>query len=396
MRLLFSLLFVLFFLKSVFPQIESNLYLKDAVITGIKEDAKFLWVSTYGYGVFRYSKEEGIWYNYSTKSKNLGNDLLYNIEISKRYVWVGSDDGLYIFNRAKNVWSRKKFAVGGQWGNWIRSLCYDPKTGILWIGRFVDLTMLDVKRNKYKDINLTENADPRTNDIKVIKMDGDSLIWFGTESGLHIYDKKKSVNDKDAWTFINNKNGFNNDGDAVSISDILFEDNYVWISTDEFVTPQQPHFNVGGIYRFDRHKTWNEIYNQNGLPANGVYCLARSGNKIWAGVYAFDGVQKKDYGRGLVLIDKNTENVVPIDLNKLNIASAKVLCMYFDGKDMWLGTDRGLVKVVLYNPLAELDVRGKGTKIKKENTIRKEKKKINEKKKQPLKKVKDVNGDTSW
>jgi len=394
MKFLFFLFFTILFLKSVFPQIESKLYLEHSVITGIKEDSKFLWVSTYGYGVFRYSKEKGIWYNYSTKSKNLGNDLLYNIEISKRYVWAGSDDGLYILNRGRNVWNRKKFTIGGQWGNWIRSLCYDSTTGILWIGRFVDLTMLDVKRNKYKDINLTQNADPRTNDIKVIKLDGDSLVWCGTESGIHIYNKRKNVDEKDAWTFINNKDGFNNDGDAVSISDILFDGEYVWISTDEFVTPNKPRFNIGGIYRFDRHKTWDEIYNQNGLPANGVYCMERSGNKIWAGLYAFDGIQKKDYGRGVVLIDKSTENVIQVDLNKLDIASAKVLCMHFDGKNMWLGTDKGLVKIVLYNPLAELDVKGLNNLPNKKNILEHQRKKS--KSKQPIKKVKDVSGDSSW
>jgi frataxin-like iron-binding protein CyaY len=393
MKLLLSLFCIILLSLPIFSQIKSESYLDNATVTSIKEDKDYLWVATYGYGIFRYSKKEDTWFNLSTKSKNFGNDLLYSLAVSDRYVWAGSDDGLYIYDRKNGTWKHRKFAVGGQWGNWIRSLCYDSSQNILWIGRFIDLTRLDVSQNKYKDINLTENANPRTNDIKVIKMDGDSLIWFGTESGLHIYDKRKDIDDKNAWTFIDNKNGFNGDGDAVSISDFLFEGNNVWISTDEFITPQQPNFNIGGIYIFDRAKTWLEIYNQNGLPTNGVYCLGKSGNQIWAGIYSFDGNEKKDYGKGIVLINRFNENVTQIDLNKLNINSSKVLCMHFDGRNMWLGTDKGLVKVVLYNPLAELTL----SKTKKINNRVIPRKTVKKKKKtQPSKGVKAVKGDSSW
>lgn len=393
MKLLLYLSFALVFVGRILPQVESKLYLENAPITSIKEDKDYLWVATYGYGIFRYSKKEDAWFNFSTKSKNLEDDLLYSLAISDKYIWAGTDDGLYTYNRKKEEWKKKKFAVGGQWGNWIRSLCYDSSQNKLWIGRFIDLTVLDVDHNKYKDLNLTQNANPRTNDIKVIKLDGDSLIWFGTESGLHIYDKRKDIDDKSAWTFIDNKNGFNGDGEAVSISDILFEDNYVWISTDEFITPQQPNFNIGGIYIYDRDRTWQEIYNQNGLPTNGVYCLQKSGNKIWAGIYSFDGNEKKDYGKGIVLINRFDKAVEPIDLNKLDINSSKVMCMHFDGRDIWLGTNKGLVKVTLYNPLAEFSIE-KPNKPKAKTLPRKNIRKT--KKKKSTEPVKDVNGDSSW
>jgi ligand-binding sensor domain-containing protein len=393
MKYLLSLFCVVLFIQPIFSQIESKLYLENATITSIKEDKDYLWVSTYGYGVFRYSKKDDSWFNFSTKNKNFGNDLLYSLAVSDRYMWAGSDDGLYIYDRKEDTWKQRKFAVGGQWGNWIRSLCYDSTRNVLWIGRFIDLTRLDVASNKYKDINLTEDANPRTNDIKTISMDGDSSIWFGTESGVHIYDERKDIDDKSAWTFIDNKNGFNGDGDAVSISGILFEGKNAWISTDEFITPQQPNFNIGGIYIYDRAKTWLEIYNQNGLPTNGVYCMQKSGNKIWAGIYSFDGREKKDYGKGIVLIDRFNDMVTPIDLDKLNINSSKVLCMHFDGKNIWLGTEKGLVKLVLYNPLAEFTLK----KIKKVNNRIIPMKKLKSKKKgKPSKQIKDVKGESSW
>ena len=150
----------------------------------------------------------------------------------------------------------------------------------------------------------------------------------------------------------NKDGGFLEQGEAVSITDMLFEPSAVWFGTDEFITVKDPNFNVGGIYIYNRKSKWERISTNEGLPADGIYCLARTGNKIWAGVYSFDKREKKDYGRGLVLIDRNTLKVNPVDLNEIDISSSKITCLYFDGSNMWIGTDNGLSKVVIENPLA--------------------------------------------
>lgn len=53
-----------------------------------------------------------------------------------------------------------------------------------------------------------------------------------------------------------------------------------------------------------------------------------------------------------MLIDRNTLKVTPVDLNEIDISSSKITCLYFDGSNMWIGTDNGLSKVVIENPLA--------------------------------------------
>jgi len=308
--------------------------------------------------VYIYSESEDKWTEYSTKNGKIENDFFYTIAVSKEYVWAGAVDGLYTLDRKKDQWRKRKFAMGGEMGNWIRSLCYDSSQNILWIGRFQNLTLLDVQKQRYSDRMLTQNNDAKTNTIKVIKLDGDSLIWFGTESGVFKYRKRMNMEDRNAWQFLNNKNnGFLNEGDAVSITDILFEPANIWFGTDEFITRTNPNFNVGGIYYYDRYKKWGKIAREDGLPANGIYCLARTGNKIWAGVYSFDKGEKKDYGRGLVLIDRTTLRVTPVDLNEINISSSKIVCTYFDGVNMWIGTDNGLSKVVIENPLARWNLK---------------------------------------
>jgi len=352
-RFFLFILFITVISHSVFPQVQSQKYLKGASITCIVDAGNFLWIATYGQGIYSYDKATDEWSNYSTLEKNGLSDFFFTIAANKDYVWAGAADGLYIYSMKTRRWRKRKFGLGGEMGNWIRALCYDPSQNILWIGRFENLTRLDVRRQRFTDFVLTQGKDAKSDNVKSIRLDGDSLVWFGTESGVFKYKKKMNINNKNAWLYINNKDGgFLDEGNSVSISDMVFDPEKVWFGTDEFISYQNPNFNVGGIYLYNRGHNWERISINNGLPADGIYCLERTGNKIWAGVYYFDKKEKKDYGRGLVLIDRLSYKVTPINLNDINIESSKILCMYFDGMNMWIGTDDGLTKVLISNPLA--------------------------------------------
>jgi len=337
-----------------FPQIQSEIFLKGAAITDIDQEDGFLWVATYGQGIYRYSFDDGKWVNYSTKSGNIDNDLFYAVEVSKNFVWAASVEGLYTFTKKRERWDKRKFAQGGEFGNWIRSLRFDPEQNVLWIGRFRNITRFDLRSRRYNDINRIQGKDEKSNIIKSIELDGDSLIWFGTESGVHIYNKKKKYTDPNAWRYFSNKKkAFKEEGKTVSISNILFEGRNIWFGTDEFVTVGDPDFNLGGIYIFDRRINWDRIYKRDGLGGNGIYALCRIGNYIWAGVYEFDKQQKLEYGKGLYLINRVTQKVNPVDLNELNITSSTILSFHFDGTYLWIGTSEGLVKLKVENKLAE-------------------------------------------
>lgn len=369
-------LFFFFILSAfgvLFAQSESHLYLEGASITGIRKDGNSIWVSTYGQGIFQYNIKEDKWNNYSTKAGNLENDLFYNIAVNKDFVWAGSGDGLFTYDKKKNQWRKRKFAQGGEMGNWIRALYYDQSDNMLWIGRFKNLTIFDIDKQKFTDFDMTQNGDTKTNNFTTIKGDGDSLVWCGSESGLHIFNKKGNINDKASWSFINNNNGFNGDGDAVSIHDMLFENENIWFATDEFVTKEQPQFNIGGVYKFNRKLRWDRISKQNGLPAPGIYCLEKTGNYIWAGVYAFDKNKKKEFGKGLVYINRLNNNVTVVDLNNLNIISPTIQSLYFDGQYLWIGSDKGLVKLNFDEPLAKFNVQKSEQKKETEKPKRKRK-----------------------
>ena len=356
LRKIFFLFFILVFILTIpiCAQVKSEIFLKGAAITDIDEENGSLWIATYGQGIYSYSLKDGKWTNYSTNTGSIDNDLFYAIEVSKNYVWAASVEGLYTFTKKAGRWNKRKFAQGGEFGNWIRSLRYDPSQNVLWIGRFRNITRFDLRTRKYNDINRIQGTDEKSNIIKSIELDGDSLIWFGTESGVHIFNKKKKFNDPTAWRYFSNKKkAFNEEGKTVSVSNILFEGRNIWFGTDEFVTVDDPDFNLGGVYIYDRKINWDRIYKRNGLGGNGIYAMCRIGNYIWVGVYEFDKQQKLEYGKGLYLINRITRKVTPVDLNQLKITSSTILSFHFDGTNIWIGTGEGLVKIKVENKLAE-------------------------------------------
>lgn len=346
-----TLIIILSLLSQLLLAQELESYLTGKDVRDICNDGNNLWVATNGSGIFQFNYRMQEWHNYSTRNKKLKIDFFYTITASKKFVWAGSPDGLFIYNRKGKRWSKRKFAKGGQLSNWIRAVQYDPQINSVWIGRFKYLTKYDLKRRRFTDYDLTMNKNLKTNTIKVVKVDGDSLVWFGTESGLHRYDKTHDISNDSSLSFYDNDlNYFNGDGDAISVSAMLIEQNNIWIGLDEFVTKSHPNYNLGGIYKFDRKNTWTRYDARNGLKGNGIYDLEITGNYIWASLYQFSKNTKDIFGRGVALINRITDEVTMVNIDGL----PKVInSLHFDGKKLWFGTNKGLFAVDFTNKFVE-------------------------------------------
>ncbi|MDX1699300.1 MAG: hypothetical protein R3250_01720 [Melioribacteraceae bacterium] len=323
-----------------------EIYLQGKKITDIKNDGVDIWVATEGDGVYKYQKWNNKWINYSTATKKIRQDFFYCIEIGKRYIWAGSADGLYTFDKKRKRWTKKRFILGGQFGNWIRSLKFDRKENILWIGRFKYLSQFDLISKKYVDFDLTVNKNDKTNSVKYISMDGDSVLWIGVEAGIHKYVKGDSVFSTEYYSSKNNY--FLNSGDQVSITSILFEQNNIWFGTDEFITPDNPEFNVGGLFRYDRKIDWQRYDEYTNLNGSGIFSLELTGNYIWVSVYKFDWETKALIGQGINLINRKTLETRKIEND---LIPNTVLCLHFDGENMWLGTANGIRKINFTNAI---------------------------------------------
>ncbi len=341
---IFSLLF-----KNIFSQSQKiEKYLDGVIVTDIKNDRKDIWVASEGDGIFKFIHSKNKWINFSSSNRRLKQDFFHCIETSKRYIWAGSTNGLYIYDKKRYKWKRKLFRKGGQFGNWIRALKYDKKNKILWIGRFKFLTKYNLRRRKYYNYNLTINNNSKTNSIKSLFLDGDSLLWIGTEAGLHKFNKKGNLRKKRGLYFYDNKTNdyFNNEGKQVSVSAIISEQNNIWFGTNEFVTKENPDFNLGGLFKFNRNIYWTKFGTNNGLNGNGIWDLEIAGNYLWVAVYKFNPFSKKEMGKGLAIINRATNKIINVQNPPI---PNNVKSLLFDGKNMWLGTNDGLYKVPLYN-----------------------------------------------
>ncbi len=329
------------------PEFGIEQFLHGARVTDITSDGKNLWVSTDGNGIYRYSYDKDSWKNYSTKAKNLKLDFFYSISASKKYVWAGSTDGLFILNKKRNKWSKRKFGKGGQLGNWIRSLAYDKFHNVLWIGRFKFLSRFDAKKRRFSDYDLTIDGNEKTNTIKTIKVDGDSVIWFGTEAGIHKLRSSMKPDEKGAMIFIDNSNNnFESKAKSISFSAIVPEKKVIWFGLDEFVTKENPEYNTGGLYKYDRRANWERFDKHSGLPGNGIFDIAETGNYLWISTYEFNPNTKEQYGRGLALLNKKTETIKVINDERI---PNNIYAIFFDGSFLWLGSDTGIFRIDLRN-----------------------------------------------
>lgn len=343
-------IFILAYQIQIIGQITEIEYLLEGVrVTDIKNDSKYIWIASEGNGIFKYDNAKNTLVNYSSQTKRIKQDFFYCIEVNERFVWSGSADGLYIFDKRNNAWTSKKFSMGGQFGNWIRNLAFDKFSNKLWIGRFKFLSEYDLNSKKYKDYNLTINKNEKTNSIKSLYIDGDSVLWIGAEAGIHkLSINQKNYTENDFQFFSNKRNYFLNEGNEVSITKVLAEQNYIWFGTDEFITEENPEFNLGGLFRYDRGIEWEKFSEQNSMKGSGIFSLELTGNYIWASLYKFDPKSKEQKGVGIVLINRNTLELKEVHLDDL---PKSILCMHFDGNTMWLGTDNGLLKINLTNSI---------------------------------------------
>jgi len=335
---------------SLSAQDEFRRYLDNVEVLDISGDGSNIWFATNGGGLYKYSIMQDEWENFNSNN-GLENDFIYCVTSNPRYVFAGSIDGLFVLDQRTNRWIKRKFSKGGQLSNWIRSIEYDAEQNVVWIGRFLYLTKFDINSRRFIDYDLTINKDQKSNTIKSIALDGDSLVWFGTESGLHKYNKFLDMAEPGALNYYDNRlNYFQGEGDKISVADILFERNYIWIGLDQFITPDNPNYNLGGLYRYDRRNEWLKYDMLSGLDGDGIFSLAITGNYIWAGIYEFSISDKEPYGRGVAIINRITGEVSMLNDERI---PNKILAMYFDGKSMWFGSSEGVVRIDLFNQLAQ-------------------------------------------
>jgi len=213
------------------------------------------------------------------------------------------------------------------------------------------LTKYEINTRRFTDYDLTTENVAKTNSIKAISVEDRNTVWFGTEAGLFKYNKNMDLNSEGALQFFDNRlNYFNGRGEEVAISKILTERDYIWIGLDEFITPDRPNFNLGGLFRYNQKNQWLRFDTENGLRGNGIAALERVGNFIWVALYQFSKETKEQFGRGVAIINRIDNKITTITEEYL---PAGVTGLCFDGNYMWAGTKDGVYRIKITNELAD-------------------------------------------
>ncbi len=285
MKIIGFAVLVLFFLSPLFHAQENfefltiNQGLSQNYIYSIYQDKKgFIWIGTKD-GLNRYDGYEFVCYRHNpADSTSLSeNNVSIIFEDSKERLWIGTNGGgLNLFNREKESFTHFVSGVSNKTlsSNFITVICesrdgflwigttdgglnkFDPVTysaqrfihnssdpnsissnyihgisesndGLLWIGTAQGgLNCFNPESNKFSHIlpnDKNTNEKKYMNDVTAVFADGKELIWFGTASGLNLFNKKTKTIQRFPLKDSRGKPCF--------VSNIIEKDNSLYISS---------------------------------------------------------------------------------------------------------------------------------------------------------------------
>ncbi len=299
-------------------------------LTTIFEDSKgYIWIGTYGGGLELFDRDNNRFRHFKN---DISGDYIMSVnQSSNGLIWVGTEDnGIYSYDREKHLWSNYKLP-----SSCVLSIFEDSKEN-LWVGTKNGLSIFDKDKQQFKQIlpgyqvnDIKESNDNlwiATNtkglirfnistleiESNIIKdrsilslfIDTTGLLWVGTESGIEVFNIYKDE-------FVNFKYDINSPVYSITQDTATG----IWFST-----------NVG-VFRVERRtksfNSYNEIKNVTALYTDNL-------DKLWAFNKTGD----------IHFYDSKTEKW---SLWKKEYFNRKVLSVKFDNQNrLWVGTDKGL------------------------------------------------------
>lgn len=129
------------------------------------DDKGDLWLGSRGYGLFQFNIKSHELKNYTTID-GLADNTIWNIEVDNNgFVWIGTDDGLSVFDPTDIEFTNYYTSDGLQSNEATTSGFFDKKTGVIWTGGMNGINKIDT--NKYQDRVREKASVPELDDIKV-------------------------------------------------------------------------------------------------------------------------------------------------------------------------------------------------------------------------------------
>lgn len=303
------------------------------------DDDGYIWVCTWGLGLFQLDINGEIinnytFENYPVKDHQIGKKFKTIYEDSDGIFWIGTNtDGLIKFNCKTSEYKYYIEEDGNPYSisfNSILSLVED-KNGNFWIGTHNGgLNKFNRKEEKFY-IYKHNNDDPYSlsnNWVTSVYEDKAGNFWIGTDRGIDIFTPNKLV--------FKNLKRIENSPNTLSSNDVhsVYEDSegIIWIGTWR-----------GGLNRYhpatDKFKTfYNNPADSSSLPHNIVLeIMEDSNNNLWVGTYNGLGKFNRKTEK-FELYRKNQDDEESIGYNNIS-----AICEGSDGY-LWIGTWGGGVQ----------------------------------------------------
>jgi len=242
-----------------------------------KDENKMIWIGNWGQGLNLYNRETGDVEHYSSRlagKYHIPNDYIHCIfEDDKHTIWVGTRDGLLVYNSLERRFSRpgevfKDRGLPNFSGLRINRIIQDL-SGNYWVATHDGLYKM--KQNGSLPEHFYAGAIPQfrisSNLVYAVLEDREGAIWVGTINGLDVIDPKKG-----SITHFR-KSEKNENSLSDNFITALYEDPQgdIWIGTNSYVNRYSK-----------KNKTFNYYSAQQGFPSNLVYTIREDKNHgLW-------------------------------------------------------------------------------------------------------------------
>ena len=245
-------------------------------------------------------------------TSQLLSDRILSLAVDSRYLWVGTDRGLSLYDKIQRRWTN--FTVrDGLAHNHVLSIALDDLQ--VWIGTRDGVSRYEMDTNRWRRYMPRDGLAGR--EVSCIAVDS-RFIWFGTPNGLSRYDKETN-----SWARKREQDGLAGD----SVTQITLDDDYIWVGTEN------------GVSRYDKlTDSWNNYDKDSGLIDNSVTAIAADEDSVWFGTD----------NKGLSRYDQRNSEFVRAYTKRDRLTSDQINGLAVDGTSLWLGTaDSGAQRYIL-------------------------------------------------
>lgn len=338
------------------------------------DDSNSLWVGTYYQFLSKIDLNTGVVTRYDAGNTNIQGGYIKDIlRDSRGSLWIATEGGLNKLdekNKKFNTYRAKSYDSTSLANNDILSICED-KSGTIWVGTLEGISLFnpDNEFNHYKNNPLDANS-LSENKISGIYEDNEGILWVGTiYDGLNIFDRENNK--------VTRIDHHKSDGEIVISNNLVREitgiDNEVWIATENGLDKYDKNTDIitrydvsngltnidvrtlfidsegilwigtrDGLFTFDRKdtfKNYTEILKKSGITETKFTDIHEDKDGT---MWFASGVNS-----GLIRYDKSTN--IAKSYNNMSSTNDKsydvLLAINSDSKgNIWVGTDKGLIK----------------------------------------------------